>query len=71
MSCLLYIPAGIIEIHPHIKCQLASINRICDSTLDKILSPRTDNLNALCPGKPRSARLKDVHRGVMCGNYVT
>ena len=34
----MYIPAGLIEIHPHIKHQLATINRTWDSTLDKNLN---------------------------------
>ena len=37
-SWLLYIPAGLIEIHPHMKYQLAIINRSWDSTLDKNLN---------------------------------
>ena len=34
-SWLLYILAGLIEIHTHMKYQLATINRSWDSTLDK------------------------------------
>ena len=41
-SWLLYIPAGLIEIHPHMKHQLATINRSWDSTLDTNLNH--DNL---------------------------
>ena len=37
-SWLLYIPAGLIEIHPKMKYQLATINRAWDSTLDKNLN---------------------------------
>ena len=46
----MYIPAGLIEIHPHMKYQLATgssaINRSWDSTLDKNLNlvyGRTDH----------------------------
>ena len=39
---LLYIPAGLIEIHPDMKYQLATVNRSWDSTLDKTLN--LDNL---------------------------
>ena len=42
MSWLLHIPAGLIEIHPHIKYQLATINISSDSTLDK--NVKLDNL---------------------------
>ena len=63
-SWLLYIPAGLIEIHPQMKYQLATINRSWDSTLDKNLNlaygrtdgrtcARTDNPNALCPLRSR------------------
>ena len=38
MSWLLYIPAGLIEIHPHIKYDLATIIRFWDSTLAKNLN---------------------------------
>ena len=38
MSWLLYVPAGLIEIYPRIKYQIAIMNRICDSTLDKNLN---------------------------------
>ena len=34
-SWLLYIPAGLIEIHPHMEDQLATINKSWDSSLDK------------------------------------
>ena len=37
-SWLLYIPTGLIELYPHIKYQLATINRSLDSTLDKNLN---------------------------------
>ena len=37
-SWLFYIPAGLIEVHPHMKYQLATINRSWDSTLDKNLN---------------------------------
>ena len=59
-SWVLYIPAGLIEIHIHMKYQLATINRSWDSTLDKNVNlvygrmdvrtyTRTDSPNALCP----------------------
>ena len=38
----MYIPAGLVTIHPHMKCQLGTINRSLDSTLDKNLN--LDNL---------------------------
>ena len=41
-SWLLYIPAGLIEVHPHMKYQLATISRTEDSTLDK--NGNLDNL---------------------------
>ena len=31
-------PGGLIVIHPYMKYQLATINRSCDSTLDKNLN---------------------------------
>ena len=63
-SWFLYIPAGLIEIHPQMKYQLATINRSWDSTLDKNLIlvygrtdgrtyARTDNPNALSPQRPQ------------------
>ena len=42
VMALVYIPAGLIEIHPDMKYQLATINRSWDSTLDKNLN--LDNL---------------------------
>ena len=37
---LLYIPAGLIEIHPQVKYQFATIYRSLDSTLDLIFNPQ-------------------------------
>ena len=37
-SWLLYIPAGLIEMHPQMKYQLATINMSWDYTLDKNLN---------------------------------
>ena len=54
-SWLFFIPAGHIEIHPHVKYQLAIINRSWDSTLYKNLNlvfgrtdVRMDNPNDVC-----------------------
>ena len=38
----LVFPAGLTEIHPHMKYQLATISRTYDSTLDKNLNPGID-----------------------------
>ena len=64
MLWLLYILAGLIKIYPHMKYQLATVNRSWESTLAKTLNlvfgraderpnARTDNPNALYSSGPR------------------
>ena len=61
---LLYIPAGLIEIHPHMKYQLPIINSSYDSTLDKNLNlgyGRTDirtTQKLYAPSGPRPRGIK-------------
>ena len=74
-SWLLYIPAGLIEIYPHMKYQLPTINRSWDSTLAKDLNLVFWQMDGCTcthiwkirtlylPGRPRLCRHKNDEKG--------